>query len=213
MNRHTAPAMTAALLACVLAGAPMGCATTSSAPNRLSSTTGTMEDIETLLSEGETELNELVASINALESAPDVEKAYRAFDHNVNDIDRIAERVRARRISMQTRASEYVARWESESTTLSSERAADLSEQRRKEFQDSVDTVTKRLDDLRAQYDPFISKLKDLRVVLSNDLTRRGIELTEPIRDNVGEMAQDLRERSADTKQALQKAREEFARS
>lgn len=190
---------------------PAGCASTS-APNRLASTTGTMSDIETLLREGEAELDQLIASMDALQEAPDLKRAYRDFDGNIDDIERISERVRARRITMQTRASEYVARWDSESSGLRNERAAEISEDRRAQFRDSVDSVTEELDQLRADYDPFISKLRDLRVVLTNDLTTRGVELTEPIRDDVRAMAEDLRGRSADAQEALESARAEFAR-
>ena len=199
-----------------IAGASMGlipaCATTPSAPNRLASTTGTMGEIETLLDEGEAELNELIESMNALENAPDAARAYRDFDDNVEDIERIAERVRSRRITMQTRAAEYVARWRAESAGLSSDRAAEISLERSSQFESSVDAVGEELDQLRADYDPFISKLRDLRVVLENDLTSRGIEMSRPIRQDLAAMAEDLRGRSADAKAALADARTEFAR-
>lgn len=188
-----------------------GCASSGS-PAKLASTTGTMGDIEALLDDGENELNQLINSMNALPRASNTKDAYRAFDDNIEDIEEIAERVRARRITLQTRASEYVAQWRAESAGLSSDRAVEISQERRDQFEQSVDAVSEELDQLRAEYDPFISRLRDLRVVLSNDLTSRGIDMTEPIREEVVQMARKLRSQSADARDALQNARDEFAR-
>lgn len=208
--KHTTAALILALGMPLGIAALPGCGTTGS--QRLDTTTSTMANIEKDLDEGELRIEALFASLNTLDNAEDIDKSYRAFDRAVSDIEKTAASVRARRVAMETRAAEHVAQWQSESTRLSGDRAQEISSDRRAEFEDSVDSVSDELDALRAAYDPFIVKLQDLRVVLKNDLTRPGVQRTQPLRASLAELADDLREQTADTREALQEARADFAR-
>lgn len=205
--------ISAALCLALGAGLPVvvaGCSTTSA--QRLDSTTSTMGDIQSDLDKGEAQLDTLLASMQALESGTDTDENYRAFKRAAEHLKSTADRIRARRVSLEARAAEHVARWQSESARLSGERAQNISEDRREQFENSVGSVSEELDELRAAYDPFLTKLNDLQVVLANDLTRRGIERTAPLRAGLRDMAEELRERSESTRQALREAREDFAR-
>ena len=211
--RIQTPALSAAILLAIGAGLPVaqtGCATTGS--QRLDGTTSTMADIQSDLDKGETQLNALLASMQDLESTQDLDAAHRSFKRAADDIKDTADRIRSRRISLEARAAEHVARWQAESASLSGERAQDISEDRRRQFKESVDDVGAELDDLRAAYEPFVAKLNDLQVLLSNDLTRRGIERTAPLREDLRTMAEDLREQSEAAREALREARDDFAR-
>lgn len=211
--RIQTPAVSAAVFLALAAGLPVagtGCATTSS--QRLDSTTSTMADIESDLNEGEAHLDALLASMKNLESTDDIDATHRQFKRAAEDLEDTAETIRARRVSLEARAAEHVARWQAESARLSGDRAQNISDDRRRQFEESVDSVGDELDELRAAYDPFLTKLNDLRVVLSNDLTRGGIERSAPLREDLRDMAADLRERSEAAREALRDARDDFAR-
>tara|TARA_R110000782_G_scaffold103991_16_gene191617 strand:- start:19 stop:657 length:639 start_codon:yes stop_codon:yes gene_type:complete len=211
--RIQTPIVSAALglaLAASLPAAVTGCATSSA--ERLDSTTSTMADIQSDLDRGEAQLETLLVSMQNLESSEDIDATYRSFRRAAEDIEDTADRVRSRRVSLEARAADHAARWQAESARLSGDRAQEISEDRREQFKDSVNSVSDELDELRAAYDPFVTKLNDLRVVLSNDLTRRGIERTAPLRADLREMAADLKKRSEAAREALSDARDDFAR-
>ncbi|MEX0875934.1 MAG: hypothetical protein WD114_00620, partial [Phycisphaerales bacterium] len=148
-----------------------GCSTTGS--QRIDSTTSSMASIEDLIEQGENRLNTLMASMDAMDDAEDLDRANRDFRRSVKDIENTSERIRERRIAMEAQAAEHATLWRSETAQLSGERATEISENRRADFEEAVADVGDELDELRAAYEPFIAKLRDLQVMLSNDLTRR----------------------------------------
>ncbi len=188
-----------------------GCASPTGA-QRLDTTNASISDIESQLDHGAVRLDALLASMDALESSENLDRAFRDFERAVGNLEQTAERVRSRRIALETRAAEHVAQWRAESAQLSSDRAQEISAERRREFERSVADVSAKLADLRAEYDPFVSQLRDLRLVLANDLTRPGVELTRPLRASIAERSESLRAASAEARRALEAAQADFAR-
>lgn len=205
------PRLLSAVLSAAVVVSLWGCASPTGA-QRLDTTNASISDIGSQLDQGATRLDNLLASIDALESSENLDRAFRDFERAVDNLEQTAERVRSRRIAMEARAAEHVAQWRTESAQLTSDSAQEISAQRRQEFERSVATVSGKLAELRTQYDPFVSKLKDLRLVLANDLTRPGIELTRPLRASIAEQSKGIREASANARQALDTAQADFAR-
>lgn len=202
-----------ALLAAVpaIAIVMQGCATTSGVRS-LDTATSSMADIESQLDQGEARLNAVLAAMDALETAEDLDRAYRNYERAIRDLEQSAERVRARRIAMESRAADHASRWRTESANLSGATAQEISEQRLQEFEASVNNVSASIAELRGAYDPFISKLKDLRLVLANDLSRPGVDRTRPIRAGITELSTPLRHATDKARLALETARADFAR-
>ncbi len=195
--------------AAVLAMTIVACSTTGG--KRISGTTSSMADIQELTDRGEERLDAVMASLNGLDEAEDLGRASRDLRANTEDLEEISNRIRERRISMEARAAEHAALWRNETAHLSGERAQEISEQRRVDFEKAVADVGDELDDLRAAYEPFIAKLHDLQVMLGNDLTRQGVKLTDPVRQDLAEMADALRQQGAETRDALDRAQTEFS--
>lgn len=210
LTNQTTTKIASILLGLSLLGLPaVGCSTTGG--KRISGTTSSMADIEQLTEEGEQQVDALMISMDDLEDAVELDRAYRDLNSNIEEIQDTSEQIRERRTAMETKAAEHAALWRNESGRLSGEQAQEISDQRLVDFEQAVADVGEELDELRADYEPFIEKLRDLQVMLSNDLTRRGVELSQPVRARIAEMAQDLREQGADTRAALDRARSEFA--
>lgn len=197
--------------ACTLAATPMGCAGDSGA-RRIDDTTSTMAQIEALLDEGESRVDTLMATISGMEEAENLDRSFREYDRNVRAIQDTADKIRQRRVALQARASEHAVQWEAEARNLSGRRAQEISQERRREFERSVVSVGESLDDLNEAYQPFLTRLRDLRVLLANDLTRQGVQEARPVRDSVADAAEDLRAQSGQTRQTLEQARSSFQR-
>ncbi len=206
LHRILSAVVLAALVVCFT-----GCASSTGA-QRLDTTNASISDIGSQLDQGAARLDTLLASMDALDSAENLDRAFRDFERAVNNLEQTAERVRSRRIALEARAADHVAQWRVESAQLSSDSAQEISAQRRQEFEKSVATVSAKLGDLRAEYDPFVSKLRDLRLVLANDLTHPGVEQTRSLRASIANQSVKLREASANARQALETARADFAR-
>jgi chromosome segregation ATPase len=205
------PRLLTAVLSTVVAASFLGCASPTG-PQRLDTTNASISDIGAQLEQGGERLDAVLTSMDALDTNEDLDRAFRDFQRAVSNLEQTAERVRSRRIALEARAAEHIAQWRRESAQLTSDSAQEISAQRRQEFERSVATVTAKLADLRAQYDPFVSKLRDLQLVLANDLTRPGVDLTRPLRATIAEQSKGLREASANARQALDTARADFAR-
>ena len=187
----------------------VACSTTGA--KRISGTTSSMADIEVLTERGDQQLDALLVSMDALDEAEDLRVAYSDLSDDIDDLEDTSVRLRKQRASMEARAAEHAALWRNESARLSDERAQEISQDRRTAFEDSVSEVGSELDELREEYEPFIAKLNDLEVMLGNDLTREGVRRTQPVRDEIRELAQDLREQGDDTRERLESARSDFA--
>jgi chromosome segregation ATPase len=205
------PRLLTAVLSTVVAASFLGCASPTGA-QRLDTTNASISDIGSQLDQGAERLDAVLTSMDALDTNEDLDRAFRDFQRAVSNLEQTAERVRSRRIALEARAAEHIAQWRRESAQLTSDSAQEISAQRRQEFERSVATVTAKLADLRSQYDPFVSKLRDLQLVLANDLTRPGVDLTRPLRATIAEQSKGLREASANARQALDTARADFAR-
>jgi hypothetical protein len=201
-----------ALAAALLLALALPACTSSSGAQRMDNTTSTMAGIEGLLDEGEARLDAVIASLDRMEQAEDLDRSFREFDRNRRAIEDTAVKVRERRVALQTNAAEHIIQWRAEERRLEGERAQDISDQRRREFERTLGDVGSELDDLGEAYEPLIARLRDLSNVLSNDMTRPGVESTRPLRSNAIELAQELREQSAETRNAVEKARADFAR-
>ncbi len=200
------------LAAALLLAPALPACTSNSGAQRIDSTTSTMAGIESLLDEGEARLDTVIASLDQMEQAENLDRSFREFDRNLRAVEDTAAKVRSRRVALQANAAEHIIQWRAEERQITGERAQEISDQRRREFERTVSNVGSELDDLGVAYEPLIARLRDLRSVLSNDLTRPGVERARPLRDNAIDLAQELRDQSAETRAAIQNARADFAR-
>ncbi|MGB3408077.1 MAG: hypothetical protein WBA67_11345 [Jannaschia sp.] len=189
-----------------------GCASNPSGAQRMDSTVSSIASVESLIQDGQIQLGELMAAIDGLEEAEDIDAQFRTYQRELRALDRIAERVRAERVSLQTQAAAHATQWRAEAQSLTGDQAQEISQNRRRDFERAVNEVSESLDALRAEYDPFLDRAKDLRVLLENDLTGRGIQATRPVRRTVSNLASELRLQSEETLGAIADARQEFSR-
>lgn len=189
-----------------------GCTTSSSGAQRIDRTTSTMVGIEEHIEQGEEQLEKLIIAMDNLEGAEDIDRAFREYDRSIRDLETTARRIRSQRVTMQTRATEHATLWRSESAQLTDREAQDIAEQRRGEFEETISSTGDNIDELSAKYDNLLSQAKELRTVISNDLTRQGIRRTNDLRGDIAGMARDLQDESLKTRSEIRDSRTKFTR-
>ena len=102
--------------------------------------------------------------------------AFARFSKNVKNLESTAAKMGKRSLSMQQKGQAYFRQWEQELATVNNPEVRRLAEQRKAKLQETFATIRKYTEPLKAQFDPWMSDLKDLQKYLSQDLTIAGID-------------------------------------
>ena len=116
-------------------------------------------------------LSDIAATANT-----DPRKPYEQFAKNVANLESTATKIRKRAQDMQAQGQAYFKQWETELATVDNAEIRGLAEQRKAKLQETFESIRKYSDPLKAQFDPWMSDLKDLQKYLSNDLTIAGVD-------------------------------------
>ena len=108
-------------------------------------------------------------------------KAFEQFSKDVANLESTAAKIRKRGQDMKEQGAAYFKTWEQQMAQVSNPEIRALAEQRKAKLQESFDSIRKFTEPLKAQFDPWISNLKDLQKYLSNDLTIAGVEAAKPL--------------------------------
>ena len=192
--------------------AQIGCSTSSTGAQRIDGTTSTMAGLEEQIEQGEEQLENMIVAMANLDGAEDLDRAFREYDRSIRGLESTAQSIRSRRVTMQTRATEHSTLWRSESSQLTDREAQNISEQRRREFEETISDAGGEIDELIIGYEDLIAKARELRTVLSNDLTRQGVDMTNDLRGEIAAMARELQGESARTRGEVRDARIGFVR-
>ena len=112
----------------------------------------------------------------AISANTDPRKAFEQFSKDVGNLESTAATIRKRSQSMQERGQAYFKQWEQELSSVNNPEIRNLAEQRKAKLQDTFESIRKYSGPLKAQFEPWMSDLKDLRTYLSNDLTITGVD-------------------------------------
>jgi hypothetical protein len=81
---------------------------------------------------------------------------------------------------MKEQGQAYFKQWEQQMASVQNPEIRSLAEQRKAKLQETFDKIKVLTEPLKAQFDPWMSDLKDLQKYLSNDLTIAGVEAAKP---------------------------------
>jgi chromosome segregation ATPase len=116
-------------------------------------------------------LSDIAASANT-----DPRKAFEQYSKDVSNLESTAAKIRKRAQEMQAQGQSYFKKWEQELATVSNPEIRTLAEQRKAKLQATFEDIRKYSEPLKAQFEPWMSDLKDLQRYLSNDLTIGGVD-------------------------------------
>jgi len=112
----------------------------------------------------------------AATATTDPRKAYEQYSKSVNHLESVAAKAAKRGQAMKADGQAYFKKWEQEIAQVSNAEIRQLAEQRKTKLQDAFSTIRQHSEPLKAQFDPWMSDLKDLQKYLGNDLTIAGVD-------------------------------------
>ena len=111
----------------------------------------------------------------------DPRKAFEQYTKDVANLDSQATKIKKRAQDMKEQGQAYFAQWQEQMGQVSNPEIRALSEQRKAKLQETFDAIKKYTEPLKAQFDPWMSDLKDLQKYLSNDLTIAGVDAAKSL--------------------------------
>jgi hypothetical protein len=124
-------------------------------------------------------LSDIAATANT-----DPRKAFEQYSKDVSNLESTAAKIRKRNQAMQEQGQAYFKKWEQQLAGVSNPEIRSLAEQRKAKLQETFESIRKYSEPLKAQFDPWMSDLKDLQRYLSNDLTIGGVDAAKDLFKN-----------------------------
>ncbi len=205
--------LTSACVALALASAASlfsACAATG--PQRLDTATSSVEDLRSQLARGDAHVEAVIAALEAFEGTEDISRSFKDFQRALKELETSASRVRARTAAMRTRVQDHIEKWEAELAGIESEEAREISADRRQELEAAFEQLNAAMQDLKTEYEPLISSLRDVQLVLANDLSSGGLAAAESLIADAITKARAVSASVASTNDALEQAISQFKR-
>lgn len=132
---------------------------------------------------GKTAIDATMKSLGeiAMSANTDPRKPFERYSKDVGNLESVAASVRKRGQEMQQQGQSYFKHWEQQLAEVNNPEIRKLAEQRRAKLQETFDSVRKYTEPLKAQFDPWMSDLKDLQKYLNNDLTIAGVDAAKSL--------------------------------
>lgn len=120
------------------------------------------------------------ASLKAMDdlaaaASTDPRKAYEAFAKSVTQVESAGAKAKKNAETMQARGDAYFQQWETQLSSVQNEKIRTLARERKVKLQEAFGNIKKSAQGAKDTFPTFLSDLKDLRTLLSTDLTVQGI--------------------------------------
>ena len=168
-------------LAAGTAGLLVGC---KSANYKQADKTGSgIAGFRTEILNGKKAIDATMASLGQIEAtaATDPRKSYDQYAKDVSNLESTAAKIRKRGEDMRAQGKAYFDQWEQQLAGVKNPEIQELAKQRRAKLQETFDNIKTVAEPLKAQFDPWMSDLKDLQKYLSNDLTVNGVDAAKSL--------------------------------
>ena len=114
-------------------------------------------------------------------AATDPRKAFAAFAKSVDKVEDARAKTAKRAADVKSEGAAYFKQWEKELANINNPDIRALAEQRKAKLNEIFGKVGPLLEEAKAEFDPFLADLKDLRTFLSQDLTIAGVDAAKDI--------------------------------
>ena len=109
-------------------------------------------------------------------ASQDPRKAYEAFAKSVNQVESAREKAAKRAADVKTAGTAYFKTWEAQLANISNPEIRQLAEERKARLNEMFGKLGPLLEAAKADFDPYLADIKDLRTFLSQDLTIAGVD-------------------------------------
>lgn len=107
--------------------------------------------------------------------------AFKQFSKSVANLESTAAKAKKRGEEVKARGREYFTQWEKQLAEVQNPEIRSLAIQQKAKLQTTFDDIRKYAEPLKAQFDPWLSDLKDLEKYLSNDLSISGVDAAKKL--------------------------------
>ena len=138
----------------------------------------TLSDVTEGMVATRTQIDKTLTSLNALMSAPP-NKLRDAYDQYVKDVDRmskLAQEHQKHSQQLRERSAAWLSGWQKSHGEIQNPDLRTVSEGRRAQVMTRFDTINGSTAAAQQSFGPFLQNLQDVKRVLGNDLSSRGID-------------------------------------
>ncbi len=165
----------APVVACGLA-VLAGCAT--SGYEQADRTGQKLEGVQKVVLDARDTINEAMVELTQISETAKTNPrdAFDDFDSTVNELERIRENAAKASVRMQDQGADFFTEWQNQLATINDPDMRRTAQQRMDELRQVFADTRPLLQDVKYDFDPFLSDLQDLRTLLNMDLTADGID-------------------------------------
>jgi hypothetical protein len=107
--------------------------------------------------------------------------AFEKFSKDLANLDSTATKIKKRAADMQAQGQAYFKQWEEQMAQVQNPDIRKLAEERKAKLQATFQSIKTFTEPLKAQFDPWMSDLKDLQKYLAQDLTIAGVDAAKKL--------------------------------
>lgn len=173
-----------------------------------SQTAASIQNVEQEARLGKEQVNSTVAALEDMFSnhQGDLKEQFKTYSKSIDKLESQAKRVRKQVDTMASQKAAYLQQWETQMATIESKTIRQTAEQRRKSVEEMFSNVQREMDAAGKVFDPFMSKLNDIRTAMNMDLNRNGLNAMRPVADQAQADAKVINARLDGAISALSKA-------
>jgi uncharacterized membrane-anchored protein YhcB (DUF1043 family) len=151
-----------------------GCASTP--VERQEATAESLTELRQAMTETRAQIEKTLASLINLTNAPaeNLRPAYQEFAKNTDTMTEQARRIEAESNQVQRRSDRWLSSWEK--SQVQNPELKQLSAERREQVVQRFQSIEGSLVAAREAFGPFVRNLQDVKKVVGNDLTPRGVQ-------------------------------------
>jgi hypothetical protein len=146
-------------------------------------------------------LNELMAKPQA-----DLSPQYQSYTHELGILEARVEGARQQRAATDSVVKDQFMAWDENLKQLQSEEARTSAAERRAATGATYSGINQKIAELKKEWTPFVTDLKDVRQYLKSDLSKEGLRTIEPTAQRVFDRKPELIKRVDDVIQGLDSA-------
>ena len=170
-----------------------GCASTGY--DKAGGTSTSTEKAAQIIEKSSTQVDQVMAALSDLVNNPGayLKVQFQKFNLAMNDLESSVKTVHSRVADMQKQSDDYFKNWDAELAKIQNEGIRRSSAERRKAVAAQFDAVQASYNQVKTNFDPFVSDLKDVRTALSTDLTTGGVASIKGVVASAAKSAVPLR--------------------
>ncbi len=174
----------------------INCACASTPSDKGAATGKTVDQAAVEVEQSIAHLDATLASLGNLvtQPAPDLAPQFKAFSKNLDQLESTAEEVASLADKFDSKGQEYFTQWDQQIATVQNEDIKARSTERREAISASFKEIQNEYSEVRNEFKPLLSDLRDVRSVLSADLTLDGLKSIEGTVEDVSESSKPVKE-------------------